>query len=83
MSASSTPHPMAAPLTAAITGTSVPRSASAAGVMAGARDPAWAIRSPAVDSTCLTSSPEQNAGSVPVMTRHRAVVLRTASSSSA
>jgi acyl transferase domain-containing protein len=33
--------------------------------------------------TCFTSSPEQNAGSAPVITRHRAVVSRTARSSSA
>ena len=31
------------------------------------------VRSPAAAMTCFTSSPEQNAGSAPVITRHRAV----------
>jgi len=38
---------------------------------------------PAANMTCFTSSPEQKAGSAPVTTRQRAVVRRTASSSSA
>ena len=40
-------------------------------------------RSPAPRMICFTSSPEQNAGSAPVITRQRAVVVRTAASSSA
>ena len=69
------PHPTAAPLTAAMTGTSVRSSTPAAGVRRG-------VRSRLVNSllaatiTCFTSSPEQKAGSRPVITRHRAVVVR-------
>ena len=78
ITASSIPHPTAAPLTAAITGTFEFSSASAAGVMCGsARRPAE-ISAPADTMSCLTSSPEQNAGSAPVMTRQRAVVDRGA-----
>lgn len=76
------PQPTAAPLTAAITGTSVCSNASAAGVSAGSRASSLATRSPAPAITCLTSSPEQNAGSAAVMTKQRAVVVRTAASSS-
>ncbi len=41
-----------------------------------------AVSEPAATMICLTSSPEQNAGSAPVMTRHRAVVDSTARRSS-
>ena len=80
-SASSMPHPTAAPFTAAMTGTSVCSRASAAGVSRGVRASRSDVASPAATITCFTSSPEQKAGSVPVITRHRAVVSRTASSS--
>ena len=77
MIASSMPQPTAAPFTAAITGTSVVSSASAAGVIRGVVANPLATRSPADRMICFTSSPEQNAGSAPVITRHRAVVERT------
>ena len=77
------PQPTAAPFTAAMTGTSVCRSASAAGVSRGSARSPLDTRSPAPAITCLTSSPEQNAGSAPVTTRQRAAVDRTASVSSA
>ena len=64
-------------------GTSVWSSASAAGVSRGFRARPFDTRSPAATITCFTSSPEQNAGSAPVITRQRADVVRTASSSSA
>jgi hypothetical protein len=53
--ASSTPQPMAAPSTAATTGTSVVSRASAAGVMAGADR--MASDDPVTARTCFTSSP--------------------------
>ena len=76
ISASSMPQPTAAPLTAAITGTSVREQRAGGG-----REPRLRRRavprlaSPAAAMTCFTSSPEQNAGSAPVMTRQRAVVV--------
>ena len=78
--ASSIPQPTAAPLTAATTGTLVCRIASAAGVSRGVVITGLSRFSPPA-ITARTSSPEQNAGSVPVITRHRAVVARTAASS--
>ena len=78
------PHPTAAPFTAATTGTSVCSSASAAGVSRGCSASELHVRrllAPAHHD--LDVVPEQNAGSAPVMTRQRAVVVRTASSSSA
>ena len=83
ISASSIPQPTAAPLTATITGTSVLSSALAAGVSRGSRPRPAASCSPAACITCLTSSPEQKAGSAPVITRQRAVVASTARVSSA
>ena len=83
ITASSMPQPTAAPFTAAITGTSVSRSALAAGVMRGSARSRSPVCSPAASMTCFTSSPEQKAGSAPVMTRQRAVVVCTASVSSA
>jgi len=77
------PQPTAAPLTAAITGTSVASSAAAAGVMRGARASASAGGPDGPAMICFTSSPEQKAGSAPVTTRQRAVQRRTASRSSA
>ena len=81
ISASSIPQPTAAPLTAAMIGTLLWRMASAAGVRRGATCTGLSLRSPP-PITSRTSSPEQNAGSAPVMTRQRAVVSRTAASSS-
>jgi hypothetical protein len=83
MSASSMPQPIAGPLTAATTGMSVVSSACAACVMRGSARSSAAMRSPAAAITCFTSSPEQKAGSAPVMMRQRAVEPRTAASSSA
>ncbi len=85
ISASSMPQPSAKPLTAAITGMSVCSSASAAGV----RPPVRRARSQLSGggsawppSSCLTSSPAQNARSPsPVITSARARLSRTASSS--
>jgi hypothetical protein len=83
ISASSMPQPTAAPFTAAITGTSVSSSAAAAGVSRGSgAGPPCASCSPTGAISTLTSSPAQNAGSAPVITRQRDVVVRTASSSS-
>src|SRR5690242_18243 len=79
MRASSIPQPTAAPFTAAITGTFVDSSASASGVSRGSERVTWLLPS---TMTARTSSPEQNAGSAPVITRHRAAVPRTACSSS-
>src|SRR5712692_5197120 len=63
-------------------GMSVCSSASAAGVSRAARL-VTAGRAPSPPAMiCFTSSPEQNAGSAPVMIRHRTAALRTASSSS-
>jgi hypothetical protein len=77
------PQPTAGPFTAATIGTLLVSSASAAGVRRGL---ALASRSPALRSpppiTWRTSSPEQKALPAPVMTRQRAVVSRTARSSS-
>jgi len=53
---------------------------SAAGVSRGCMGTSWVASPPPM--TSRTSSPEQNAGSAPVMTRHRAVVPRTARSNS-
>ena len=83
MTASSMPQPTAAPLTAATTGTSVCRRASAAGVSRGSKARSLDTRSPADFMITFTSSPLQKAGSAPVMTRQRAEVSRTACSSSA
>ncbi len=79
------PQPTAAPLTAATTGTFVCSSASAAGVRRGRFSSESVGRSgPAMIS--LTSSPEQKAGSAPVITRQRTSSSpsdRTTASSSA
>ena len=82
MSASSMTQPTAAPLTAAVIGTSVRNRLQAAGVRRGSRSPRRRSAL-AATITCLTSSPEQDTGSRPVITRHRAVVVSTASASSA
>ncbi len=81
ISASSMPQPTAAPLTAAITGMFVLRMASAAGVRRGVVMTGLSRFSPP-PMISRTSSPEQNAGSAPVMTMARACDWRTAVSSS-
>ena len=81
ISDSSMPHPTAAPFTAAMTGMLVCRMASAAGVRRGVEMTGLSRFSPP-PMTSRTSSPEQNAGSAPVMTMARACDVRTADSSS-
>ena len=71
ISDSSMPQPTAAPLTAAITGMFECRMASAAGVRRGVEMTGLSRFSPP-PMTSRTSSPEQNAGSAPVMTMARA-----------
>ena len=77
------PQPTATPFTAAITGMSVCSRASASEVSRGSAARLSDTLLPAGFMICFTSSPEQNAGSAPVMTRQRAVVDRTARSASA
>lgn len=71
-SVSSIPQPTATPFTAAMIGRSHARTASAAGVRRGltAVSRAWLCSRAGPVIICLTSSPEQKAGSVPVSTTH-------------
>ncbi len=81
ISDSSMPQPTAAPLTAAMTGMLVWRMASAAGVRRGFVMTGLSRFSPP-PMISRTSSPEQKAGSAPVITIARACDWRTAVSSS-